>query len=113
MDAQIKTWLSDILTSIEYIEAFLGDGPKLYANYRSNIMLKNAVERRVAIIGEAMSRILKADPSFKLSHARQIVDTRNRVVHGYDSVSDEMMWGIVINHLPPLKAEVEKLLANP
>jgi uncharacterized protein with HEPN domain len=34
------------------------------------------------------------------------------VVHGYNSVSDETMWGIVINHLPPLKSEIERLLGD-
>ena len=38
------------------------------------------------------------------------MDTRNSVIHGYDSVTDDVMWGIVIRHLPLLKAEVEKLL---
>ncbi|WP_460503547.1 HepT-like ribonuclease domain-containing protein [Hymenobacter agri] len=28
--------------------------------------------------------------------------TRNRIIHGYDTVSDEMVWGIVM-HLPLLK----------
>jgi uncharacterized protein with HEPN domain len=30
--------------------------------------------------------------------------------HGYDSISDETIWGIIINHLPVLKTEVELLL---
>lgn len=42
--------------------------------------------------------------------ARRVVDTRNYVIHGYDSVTDDIMWGIVMRHLPMLKAEVEKLL---
>jgi uncharacterized protein with HEPN domain len=75
-------------------------------------MLKSAVERKVGIIGEAINRILKVDSSFTLTNARKIVDTRNRVIHGYDSISDETMWGIVIKDLPPLKAEVERLLAQ-
>jgi len=44
--------------------------------------------------------------------ARKIVDLRNRLVHGYDTISDEFIWSIVINHLPNLKTEVEKLLAE-
>lgn len=40
------------------------------------------------------------------------VDVRNRIIHGYDVVSDETIWGIVANHIPFLKAEVEKLLAE-
>jgi len=40
------------------------------------------------------------------------VDLRNRIIHGYDSVSDETIWGIVINHLPLLKTEIENMLAG-
>jgi uncharacterized protein with HEPN domain len=110
MDAQIKTWLYDMLTAIEEIESFFGDGPRRFADYRGNLLLRRGVERNVAIIGEAMNRILKADSTFEVSNARKIVDVRNRVVHGYDSVSDETMWGIVINHLPLLKAEIKVLV---
>jgi uncharacterized protein with HEPN domain len=35
---------------------------------------------------------------------------RNYVIHGYDSLKPEIVWAIVINHLPPLRAEVERLL---
>ncbi|MDR2968135.1 MAG: DUF86 domain-containing protein [Tannerellaceae bacterium] len=35
---------------------------------------------------------------------------RNRVIHAYDSVNDGIIWGIVLNHLPPLRKEVDKLL---
>jgi uncharacterized protein with HEPN domain len=62
------------------------------------------------IIGEAMSRVLNKDASVQLSNSRKIVDTRNRIIHGYDAVSDEVIWGIINNHLPVLKQEIEKFL---
>lgn len=68
------------------------------------------MERNVEIIGEAMNRILQKDNSIELSNSRKIVDTRNRIIHGYDSVSDDIIWGIVTLHFPILKSEVEKLL---
>jgi uncharacterized protein with HEPN domain len=45
-----------------------------------------------------------------ISDARKIVDTRNRIIHAYDNVSDEIMWSIIIKHLPILKTEIRKLL---
>ncbi len=71
---------------------------------------KRAVERNVEIIGEAMSRILKVESKIEISNSRKIVDVRNRIIHGYDSVSDDVIWGIVILNLPVLQKEVEKLL---
>jgi uncharacterized protein with HEPN domain len=56
-----------------------------------------------------MSRILNKNSSIPLSNSRKIVDTRNRIVHGYDTVSDEVIWGIVTNHLPILKREILQL----
>jgi uncharacterized protein with HEPN domain len=61
-------------------------------------------------LGEAMSRILKEYNEIEISNSRKIVDVRNRIIHGYDSVSDEVIWGIIIRNLPILQKEVEILL---
>ena len=82
----------------------------LFATYQTDTRTRRATERNLEIIGEAVGRILKADPTFQLSNARQIIATRNRIIHGYDTVSDEMVWGIVVRHLPLLKQEVAVLL---
>ncbi|WPO77602.1 DUF86 domain-containing protein [Flavobacterium sp. KACC 22761] len=59
-----------------------------------------------------MSRILKVNNEIQITDSRKIVDVRNRIIHGYDSVSDAVIWGIVIKQLPILKKEVEKILAE-
>jgi uncharacterized protein with HEPN domain len=111
MDERIEKWLHDILIAIEDIDDFLGDGPRLYADFVANKMLRLAVERDIEIIGEAMNRILKVDPAFSIPAARQIVNTRNYVIHAYDSLRPEMLWNIVIKDIPSLKSEVKKILA--
>ena len=50
-----------------------------------------------------MNRILKEDEDIEIHNARRIVGLRNQIIHGYDTVSDENIWGIVIYHLPDLK----------
>jgi uncharacterized protein with HEPN domain len=57
-----------------------------------------------------MGRILNENPNINISNSRKIVDARNKIIHGYDDISDDVVWGIVINHLPLLKQEAEKLL---
>lgn len=57
-----------------------------------------------------MNRILKENSEIEISNSRKIVDVRNRIIHGYDSVSDDVIWGIVIKNLPVLQREVEILL---
>ena len=92
------------------IESFFADIPKDFVKYQKDIRTKRAVERNIEIIGEAMSRILKHDETIIISNSRKLVDTRNRIIHGYDSVSDDIIWGVVIRHLPILQIEVEKIL---
>ena len=110
MDIEIKSWLYDILKAINEIDSFLADTSKEFTAYQNDLKTRRAVERNIEIIGEAMNRILVKDNSIELSNSRKIVDTRNRIIHGYDSVSDDIIWGIVISHLPALKIEVENLL---
>lgn len=112
MDNSIKTWLYDILGSINEIESYFVDIPKLFEVYQNDLRTKRAVERNIEIIGEAMSRILKEDNYIEISNSRKIVDVRNRIIHGYDSVSDDVIWGIVIKNLPVLQNEVEVLLGE-
>jgi len=110
MDNEIKTWLFDILQSINEIESYYENKPKIYKEYLSDIRTKRAIERNLEIIGEAINRIIKRDNSFKIENAKKIIGTRNRIIHGYDSVSDDMIWSIIINHIPKLKLEVLKFI---
>ncbi len=107
---EVRAWLYDILNAIMEIESFFIDRPKVFANYEADIRTKRAVERNIEIIGEAMNRILKQDTTIQISNSRKFVDVRNRIIHGYDSVSDDIIWGIVIRHIPILKTEIENLL---
>ena len=112
MDEEIKTWLYDILQSINEIESYYQDRPKIFQEYVADIRTKRATERDLEIIGEAVNRILKKDKNFELENTQKIIGTRNRIIHGYDMISDELIWSIVINNLPKLKAEVETKIAE-
>lgn len=109
MKREIKKYLFDIKTSIDSIFSYLGE-ERNFIDYQNNKLLRRAVEREIEIIGEAMNRILKIEPTIQIENARQIVDTRNWVIHGYDKVDDVVIWGIVSKHLPKLKEEIETLL---
>ncbi|MBR6031687.1 MAG: DUF86 domain-containing protein [Bacteroidaceae bacterium] len=39
-----------------------------------------------------------------------MTNTRNYIIHAYDSLSSDILWSIIINHLPLLKTEVEDLI---
>lgn len=110
MDNKINTWLYDILNSIDEIESFFEDKPKNFLKYQKDIKTKRAVERNIEIIGEAVNRILKEKPDFKIENSRNIVGTRNRIIHSYDNIADDMIWSILINSLPKLRLEIKSLL---
>ena len=110
MDNEIKTWLFDINFAITEIDGFFDEGKKIFENFQQDIKTKRAIERNLEIIGEAVKRILDKNSDIELTNARKIVDARNRIIHGYDTISDDVVWGIVIRHLPKLKIEVEELM---
>jgi uncharacterized protein with HEPN domain len=112
MDSQIRTWLFDILQSIEEIESYFINRPKIFEEYLQDIRTKRAVERNLEIIGEAVNRIRKMESEQIILNADKIVATRNRIIHGYDKISDELIWSILINHIPKLKQEIVELLDN-
>lgn len=110
MDRKLSKYLEDILSAIQEIESFFEERPRSYNIYLSDTCLRRAIERNITIIGEAMNHVLQISGDIQITSARRIVDTRNYVIHGYDSVTDEIMWGIVIRHLPILKQEITTLL---
>jgi len=111
MQLEIKKYLFDIRESIESIEKYLGD-KRDFNIYLADKMLRRAVEREFEIIGEAMNRIEKLDSSIEISMKRQIISMRNRVIHGYDKIDNEIVWGTIVRHMPTLKIEIENLLKS-
>ena len=110
MDRNLKKYLYDIANSINEIESYLETRPKMFEAFCSDTMFRRAVERNIEIIGEAMNRTLKIKPDIPITAARNIVNTRNYVIHAYDSLSQEILWGIVVNDLPVLKEEIRTIL---
>ncbi len=109
MKPEVYTWLEDIKRSIDEIFEFIPD-KKDFKKFNKDLKTKKAVERNLEIIGEALNRIIKVVPDIKISDSRRIIDTRNRIIHGYDRVTPDILWSIVIKSLPVLKKEVERLL---
>jgi uncharacterized protein with HEPN domain len=110
MNEKVLKCLYDIKFSIEEIDSFFAGRQITFENYSSDKLLKRAVERNLEIIGEAMSRILREDDEFPIENAHRIVGLRNQIIHGYNNVSDENIWSILIIHFPKLKEEINNLL---
>lgn len=111
MTERATKYLSDVLWAIGEIEDFTRD-TKTFAAYEANRMLRTAVERLLAIIGEAINHYRREPESIPLAYTRQIVQLRNRLVHAYDSVDHSVIWRIIRNEVPLLREEVKNLLAQ-
>jgi uncharacterized protein with HEPN domain len=109
MKHNIKVWLQDIDRSITEIYDFLPESSN-FSDFQNDLKTKKAVERNIEIIGEALNRILSIKPDIEISDSRKIVDTRNRIIHGYNSVTADVLWLIVSKYLPILEKEVKNLL---
>jgi uncharacterized protein with HEPN domain len=109
MQLKIQKYLYDIEVSIDSIYEYLGEHLS-FNNYVANKQLRRSVERELEIIGEAVSKILQLDPDISIDNSRKIIGLRNQVIHAYDNVNNETVWGVIINHLPKLKEDVGKLL---
>lgn len=110
MDNRTEKYLSDILAAIaEVSEETDIRGRRFEALCNDRVFLR-FIERNIAIIGEAMNQVLKLKPDIAITSARRIVNTRNLVIHSYDSLDKEILWAIIIKHLPVLRDEVYAIL---
>jgi len=108
---QKKKYYKDILYAISLIDEFLG-GIDLFSQYQIDRKTKSAVERQLAIIGEAIKKIKEIDANELINYHSSIIGFRNILVHSYDSVDDEIVWAIIKKHLKPLEDEVSEKLKN-
>jgi uncharacterized protein with HEPN domain len=105
-----RAFLWDMLQAARSIKSFVAG--KTLEDYQRDDLLRSGVERQFLIIGEALSQATRLFPDFEeqISDASRIIAFRNRLVHGYASVADDVVWAIVQDELPRLGAEVEALL---
>ncbi len=110
MDELLRKYLYDILQAISEIEMAQERFGRMYDTFENDVVFRKFVEHNIEIIGEAMNRVLKIQPEIGITSARKIVDTRNYVIHAYDSLKPDILWAIVINHIPRLKTEICQLI---
>jgi uncharacterized protein with HEPN domain len=110
---ELRKYLFDIAQACDLITQFTYG--KTFADYSTDALLRSAVERQFEVIGEALNqaRRLYPDLSNRVSDCRRIIAFRNRLIHGYAFVSDELVWGVLETNLPTLRREVQSLLDEP
>ena len=83
-------------------------------DFLTDEMLQSAVERQSEIIGEALNQALDFHPSLsdRITNIKRIISFRNRLIHGYASVSPQIVWGIVTNDVPILLDEIRTIMSE-
>lgn len=109
---EVLAYLQDVLDAISDVESCFADFPNRYDLFEKDMMRKCVVERKVEIMGEAINRIRKSDPSVVIPNARAIIDTRNRIIHSYDNVVPEFLWSLLTRHIPELKKDIERIIVE-
>jgi len=109
MTDKTKKYLSDIQYAISLIEIFL-QNTENYSAFAADLKTQSAVERQLGIIGEAVNKFRQEETAKILTHTREIVNFRNRIIHSYDNIDNAIVWTITKNHLPILKQEIETFL---
>jgi uncharacterized protein with HEPN domain len=108
MTEKSKKYLSDIIMAIDLIEKFTVDITEFNV-YQNDLKTQSAVERQLAIIGEALNNLKKIEPDLEIENAKQIIGFRNRLVHAYDSIDNSIVWAILNRHLNKLKVEIQEM----
>lgn len=79
----------------------------------NNRLLVLALVKEIEIIGEAASRVSesgrKESPNIPW---RDIIDMRNHLIHAYFKVDLDQVWSTLQHDLPPLIAELEKIISD-
>jgi uncharacterized protein with HEPN domain len=102
-------YILDIERVIHEIEEFKELVENDFEIYRVQVVVKRAIERNLEIIGEAVRNLKQINPDVKISSSRKIIGLRNLILHAYDTVEDELIWGIIQKDIPVLKIETDNL----
>lgn len=102
-----KKSLYDAISALAAIGRFVH--AKSIDQYLADEILQAAVERKLELVGEALTQATKADPSLSISNLRQIVGMRIVLAHRYGTVDHRIVWNVAVAHAPALKAELENL----
>jgi uncharacterized protein with HEPN domain len=104
--------LHDVLESCQSIAIYTAGLD--FAAYQAGPMVRDAVERRLGIIGEALNRAVELSPELedRVPDLREIIGLRNRLIHGYRAVDDRIIWDAIQDEMPPLEASVAALLGE-
>ena len=86
-------------------------GERQRSDLENDRLLGLALSRLLEIVGEAANRVpTEEQQRYPQIEWRRIVNMRNRLIHGYDLLDYEVIWGTVSADIPPLIQALEEIL---
>jgi uncharacterized protein with HEPN domain len=112
MKDEVLKHLHDVRDAADAIRRFVAG--KTFDDYTNDELLRSGVERKFEIVGEALNRIQNDAPELltRIRDHRDIISFRNILAHGYDSVDDQIVWGVIEEDLEQLLENVGRLLQD-
>jgi uncharacterized protein with HEPN domain len=102
-----RAYLLHIRDSIVRIDRYASLGRDAF---ESDSMVQDAVIRNLEVIGEAVKSL---EPSFREQHPEipwsSIAGMRDRLIHHYFQVDLELVWNVIVKHLPALREVVNRV----
>ena len=88
---------------------------KSFVEYQVDDLLRSALERQLTIVGEALNQLRQIDPETArvIPELDRVIGFRNVLVHGYASLDNRVVWGVIETNLSTLLTSLENLLAQP
>ncbi len=107
----IKLYLEDIQDSIRKIERYTRGSD--FEKFSRDEQMIDAVVRNLSIIGEAVRNIPKEMKAKNPEVAwNEIKGMRNKVIHEYFGIDEEILWKTIQDDLPIFKKQIIKLLKS-
>lgn len=112
MNDDVLAHLHDIVQAGRALKSFVVG--RSFDQYSVDEQLRSAVERKFEIMGEALNRIQRDDPEVlsRIREHRDIISFRNILVHGYDSIDNQIVWGVIKEDLDLLLEDALALLSE-
>ncbi len=112
MFREYKFFLKDIIKSIDKIQKYA----QAYNNATELLnesMAFEAVIYNLEVIGEAVKNIpIKIRRNYPHIDWKQIAGTRDKLIHQYHGIDEEIVWDIITDKLPELKKQMERILSD-
>lgn len=108
-DKRDRAALEDIVFSAKAILNYVKDiSPE---DFRSDLLVQDGVARRIGVISEAAGRL---STGLRHDHPEvpwgKIKGMRNIVIHEYDRVDLDFVWGVATEHAADLQDAISKII---